>query len=80
MIVSTTSGLTSVPIPLTITCRLLMLQSDLHCASGNYPAAGPPLMHCLALCRKHNFSYLVAMATMSLAFVQVCLELIMFVS
>ncbi|KAI0218824.1 Anaphase-promoting complex subunit 5 [Lamellibrachia satsuma] len=53
--------------------RLLMLQSDLHCASGNYPAAGPPLMHCLALCKKHNFSYLVAMATMSLAFVQFCL-------
>ena len=54
-----------------VACRLLMLQSDLHCASGNYPAAGPPLMLCLALCRKHNFSYLVAMATMSMAFVQV---------
>ncbi len=51
--------------------RLLLLQGELYCATGNATLATEPLLNCLTLCREHHFSYMAAMATVYLAFVQV---------
>lgn len=55
--------------------RLLILQSELYCATGNPTAASQPLLECITLCKNHHFSYMAALATLHLAFVQLCLGL-----
>jgi hypothetical protein len=47
------------------------MYAELYCQTGNMVVAISPLLSCVTFCRRHYFSYLAAMATMYLAYVQV---------
>ena len=58
--------------------RVLMSLGELHCQTGNTITATEPLLEALALARDCHMTYLVAMATLYLAYVQVGGGLIVF--
>ncbi|XP_064650104.1 anaphase-promoting complex subunit 5-like isoform X2 [Lineus longissimus] len=55
--------------------RVTLMYAELYCQTGNMVVAISPLLSCVTFCRRHYFSYLAAMATMYLAYVQFCMNL-----
>ena len=54
-----------------ISYRLLLLKGELLCGIGQASEAGQPVLSALTLAKEHHLYYLVAVATLQLAFIQV---------
>ena len=58
--------------------RLHLLQAEVLCRAGQPSLAAQPLLSCITLCKNHHFRYLLALATVYQAFVQVGYHIIFF--
>jgi len=58
-----------------LACRVLCVQGELHCSVGNPTDAGGPLLSALTMAKSHNFTYLITLATLHIAHMQMYLDL-----
>jgi len=58
-----------------LACRVLLVEGELYCCSGHPTEAGKPLLTVLTLAKVHHFTYLAALATMHLAYMQFLLNM-----